>query len=475
MDINKHVLWLIIIFSSNSIKAQISTAGPGAAVVIAKNGSHAEVNNNIGNTYITNNWFYSIGNIRNSNVKDSSLKFATRLLEKDTPHAAKKADSILKPSYDKLLKQYNDVIEKQLNLKHDIAEIAYQRAYALNKQYKFIDANTLLRKAVEFDSSNLNFQVKFAASYLALGNPRAAFQVMQNAKPHVANAETSDKNSYYFGLAWLYQLFGKVDSAIYYLQFGIIDTMNTDEKDSTVAEYYSDIAYKWYLKEDYDKTLDCLLHALAIDTSLNKDQNKFKIGDLYNQIARTYYAMGQSDSTISYLLRALTIYSSKRQKINIDIADIYWGLAEAWNLKGNPDKAIEYYSQAIEIYSMVFNSKHPILAEIYSSLGHIWFLKDKAETAIDYYSRAVEIDTNTYGKNHITVVQDFTGLGLAYNLKGNHDKAIVSFEQGLQAGLSIWDSENPEIIKLQGNIKTSKQKENRNRDAAMHLGDKKLP
>jgi tetratricopeptide (TPR) repeat protein len=398
---------------------------------------------------------------RANNENSAGAFAAAKIFENEGVAGSAKVDSILKISYDLLLKEYVDNDKKQQELKLEIAEVAFERASTLNLRFKFDSAKIFYEKAVEYNPHNIDYQIDLANNYFNIGDIQAAFLALKNAEPIISKSDKKNKSRFYSCLTWVYHFVGKPDTAFFYLQSYAIDSSYTNNIDSMMAKNFSNIGFAWYLKGDYDKTIEYLYRSLSID-SLIFGENNPNISNRYSQLGEMWGIKGDYDKAIECFDRALAIdtiiYRKNYKNKHPDIADAYTGIALSWLNKADFDKAIQYFEIALSIDTSIFPKNHPCFSNVYSNLGYAWYSKGNNDKAIEFYSRALRIDTLVYNKRYPDIANCYNDLGLAWDSKGDYNKAISMFQHGIELKPFVFNSDSTVIKDLQKNLILTERK-----------------
>lgn len=270
-------------------------------------------------------------------------------------------------------------------------------------------------------------------------------------------------------LAIWHNLYGKMDSAVYYLQLTIPFYEKTLQKD-TLAKTYLDLSGYLSSKAEYAEAMDAVFKALDIYREANNQrgialcytglcdllysQYKFEEGNEYcdmaiaiqtqldvpEDLAITYrrksanllFIEGEKENALHVINEAIAIYAKMGETGVPYMACINW--------RGNILKYLDRFDEALADYNSNLKKSEEMGLTRYSlvslaNIGHVFTMQEQYEQAIPYTLRAIEImertgNTKNLWENYMHVANSYEKLGqfeeaLKYNKL--HAEAYADF------------------------------------------------
>ena len=269
-------------------------------------------------------------------------------------------------------------------------------------------------------------------------------QLFQEEK---AKAKLAQTHKY---LATWHNLYGKMDSAVHYLQLTISFYEDTQQKD-TLAKTYLQLSDYLSSKADYAEAMNKVFKALEIyQETYNQrgialcytglcdllySQYKFEEGNEYcdmaiaiqtqlnvpEDLAITYrrksanllFIEGETEHALRVINQAIDIYDEMGETGLLYMACINW--------RGNILKYLDRFEEALDDYYSNLEKSEEMGLTRYSlvslaNIGHVYTMREQYEKAIPYTLQAIEImertgNTKNLWENYMHVANSYEKLG----------------------------------------------------------------
>ena len=180
---------------------------------------------------------------------------------------------------------------------------------------------------------------------------------------------------------------------------------------------------------DYEKAMDLLIDALAIEDSLGLDEQKTLT---YVAIARVFEAVGDYDNSAHFLEQTLRLNEAKRA-LN--------GLAMVLNNLGRVNAARGKMDEAFANYEQVLRYEHDISknfeADAYFNLAHLYTLQGNHNTALQKHKKALAV-TRAMGDAYREAIS-LNDIGILYGLMENAEKSLANHLVALEIRKRLGD------------------------------------
>jgi two-component sensor histidine kinase len=251
-------------------------------------------------------------------------------------------------------------------------------------------------------------------------------------------------------LAIWHNLYGKMDSAVYYLQLTIPFYENSQQKD-TLAQTYLQLSDYLSSKADYAEAMNVVFEALEIYQETDNQrgialcytglcdllysQYKFEEGNEYcdlaiaiqtqlnvpEDLAITYrrksanllFIEGETEHALRVINQAIDIYDEMGETGLLYMACINW--------RGNILKYLDRFEESLDDYHSNLEKSEEMGLTRYSlvslaNIGHVYTMQEQYEKAIPYTLRAIEImertgNTKNLWENYMHVANSYERLG----------------------------------------------------------------
>jgi two-component sensor histidine kinase len=290
-----------------------------------------------------------------------------------------------------------------------------------------------------------------------------SLQLFQEEK---AKAKLAQTHKY---MATWHNLYGKMDSAVYYLQLTIPFYEDSQQKD-TLAQTYLQLSDYLSSKADYAEAMNVVFEALEIYQETDNQrgmalcytslcdllysQYKFEEGNEYcdmaiaiqtqlnvpEDLAITYrrksanllFIDGETEHALRVINQAIDIYDEMGETGLLYMACINW--------RGNILKYLDRFDEALDDYQSNLKKSEEMGLTRYSlvslaNIGHVYTMQEQYEQAIPYTLQAIEImertgNTKNLWENYMHVANSYEKLGqfeqaLKYNKL--HAEAYADF------------------------------------------------
>lgn len=241
------------------------------------------------------------------------------------------------------------------------------------------------------------------------------------------NPDESKKARIYGDLTWYYCTIS-TDSALVYGEKAMI--MAEKMKDSVfLAQTFNDYATVYYLKGDYNLSIDLLRKSLNIRYVL-KDSSG--IAAVNSKLGNIYYKKTLLDSSMIYFLKSLKFYENNGNEVvanslKSNIANVYMTLK-------NYSKAEQYLNENITFFQK--NNQLEYLSNSFVSMASLYLFKKDTTNAIAYLHKGIK---------EAEKVDAFPTLGSAYNNLGtiyNNQKDYNLAKKYIQKSIEIREKTN---------------------------------
>ena len=267
------------------------------------------------------------------------------------------------------------------------------------------------------------------------------------------NEELAQTHKY---LSTWHNLYGKMDSAVYYLQLTIPFYEDTQQKD-TLAQTYLQLSEYLSSKADYAEAMDAVFKALEIFQEMDNQrgialcytglcdllysQYKFEEGNEYcdlaiaiqtqlnvpEDLAITYrrksanllFIEGEKENALHVINKAIDIYDDRGETGLLYMACINW--------RGNILKYLNRFDEAFDDYHSNLKKSEEMGLTRYSlvslaNIGHVYTMQEQYEQAIPYTLQAIEIMKKTGNSKNLW--ENYMHLSNSYEKLGQFKEAL---------------------------------------------------
>ncbi len=260
---------------------------------------------------------------------------------------------------------------------------------------------------------------------IELENIEDTNEVFQNAYQTLnrAKRENNEAGLYkaYLDIARFHELYGHVDSAIYY--FNVLKNLYIDAGNKiAVAETCLELKGLFNSKAAYDECLKQVYEALGLYEELNNQQG---IAICYTHICDLLYYEDKYQESADYCDKAIAIQKQIDNKRDLALSYRYKAASQLF-IEGALEDALKTINKAIDIYHEIGENGTPLFASMNGRGNILKYLKRYEEAIADYqfiYEQCLELGLTHYvippvaNIGHVYVMQEKWEEALPYSLK----------------------------------------------------------
>ncbi len=229
----------------------------------------------------------------------------------------------------------------------------------------------------------------------------------------------------------VYYLKGNYDKSLEYHKKALAIKLRLwGEEHRQVAYSYNNIGIVYVEKGDYDRALEYHQKALSIRMRLLGEEH-LEVGSSNNNIGDVYYAKADYDQALEYLQKAVSIWLCNVGEDHTYSSNAYIYIGLAYNEKSDYDLALEYNQKALSIRLRLWGQEHPDIAESYSSIGVVYSAKVDYEQALKYHHKATAIGLKVFGNHHPVVAEYYRNIAEVYSHKNEFSTALAYCQKSL--------------------------------------------
>jgi signal transduction histidine kinase len=274
--------------------------------------------------------------------------------------------------------------------------------------------------------------------------------VIKSLKSRIAQNRynnNKDLSEIYWQLGQGYETKGMLDSSVSYLLKGW-DILKTNNYKAYFDQYLPTIAYRYWEKGDYSKSLSYLLEA---ERNI-EDADSIKIKNIYNIFGLTYTQLGNYQLAEKNFQKALKT-SEQLNKITYK-GIIYANLGKLFYKQNELEKALEYYRKGSKIE--VEGKNHNAAGRSFAAMAEIHLDKNEPEKAKQLLEKARQ--HNNLANDKIGLCRTYNNMGKLYLYQNNYAKAKQSFHKSEE--LAKGKGTNKELMKSYKGLYETYYKEN---------------
>lgn len=215
-----------------------------------------------------------------------------------------------------------------------------------------------------------------------------------------------------------------------------------------LAQAYSDAAFIYFDKSDFNNAINFWTEALQLRKKLKDDAGA---ASLYIKLGAAHFRSGNYELSLRNQMDALKIYETLN--ITQGIAQCLNNVAAVYEHQNQLDKALEYYRKAAVLHQEL---KDPIQSgTTWINIGNIHFLRQEYDEAKSLYLKsAALLDPQSRTTHHYLAIC-FNNLSEIYTLKNLYDSALVYSGRALALRENIKDFQGiVSSMNMIGRIKT---------------------
>ncbi|MFK5857488.1 MAG: tetratricopeptide repeat protein [Bacteroidota bacterium] len=195
-----------------------------------------------------------------------------------------------------------------------------------------------------------------------------------------------------------------------------------------IAEGYNVLAIVWYMKSDFQKSLDFNQKALQIRLSHG---DNYSLLSSYSKIGNSLYELGKYDKAISFYIRSLKLCEENNYYQQIGLMSN--NIAEIYKSQNKLEKARKYYHKSIKIANQLNDTIG--LSKALINFGVSYLREDKYDKADSIFQI---VDAMIAKKNMLDIEGGLMiNFGIIYKAKGQLEKSITYYKKAKQIYLVL--------------------------------------
>lgn len=348
-------------------------------------------------------------------------------------------------------------------------KIAIQHAEIAEKKVK---KNTPL-------ATDILFQL--AVSWKALANKEKTIQYLQQSIQNDQNIYGRQHPLFAYRLinvGEVYRGLGQADQAIKLHQQALLINQSIGVKSHLMAKNYSQLAKDYQDKKDTAQAISYFRKALDL-ARVTYGENHPMVAIYYGDLAYAWFIGQQYKKSMKAYQQALDITQKNYGTKHREVPDLLRNIGLTWEMQGDYQKATKYFHKALNQAQEIYGKNSPKVTAYMDKLGYALNQLGHSQQAEFYHQQALKIDQKAYGKKHANVARDYSHLASALVKLGRVDEAAQLHKQALDIDLSVHGGANPYTVRDLNNLgQTLKQlgklKESVAYQEKALLADKKL-
>lgn len=230
-------------------------------------------------------------------------------------------------------------------------------------------------------------------------------------------------------IAYLYEQFGEIDSAIYYNEKALVLAKKLHKLDDQAA-ILNNLAAIYKNQGKIDQALSLHQQGLKIRLAL---KDKSGIATVFNNMALIYSNQGKIPLALKHFSLALKMY----ELINdLDgVSTVLQNTGAVYKEQNEYPKALEYYKRALSI-NIKAGDNYSIAYSL-GAIGNLFEKNSRLDSALIYHFKSMSIRKNIDDKQGLSY--SLLNIGRVQNLLGNTDTAQYYFEQSLNGFENLGD------------------------------------
>lgn len=230
-------------------------------------------------------------------------------------------------------------------------------------------------------------------------------------------------------IAYLYEQFGEIDSAIYYNQKALVLAKKLSKLNDQAA-IINNLAAIYKNQGKIDQAL--LLHQQGLKLRLLL-KDKSGVATVFNNRALIFSNQGKIPLALNDFSLALRMYELLNDWDGV--ATVLQNIGAVYKEQNDYAKALEYYKRALAIN--IQSGDNYSIAYSYGAIGNLFEKKLELDSALTYHHKSMTIRKSIDDKQGLSY--SLLNIGRVQNLLGNTDTAQSYFEQSLRGFESLGD------------------------------------
>ena len=354
----------------------------------------------------------------------------------------------------KTLQEEREQLQKAEAVQQADIDEAAQRCYSYFEtfaaQYLNDTAAYYLELRVKIDTTNVEWILEaqdFLREYLSRYDKALKYcqlGLRQSLKQFGENNEMTAKC--YNDIGVVYGVQSNCDSALLFLNKSLViqKTLQKENRWET-ASTYNNIGYVYNVLSDYENALINLNKALTILDLFDEDDHADLIVEILTNLCETYFKQGDYQKALDCSLHALNLLKNRYSDDNVLTAVCCNNIGVIYSSMQDYNNALSYCDTALNINKNIFGNHHPSIVTDYCNIGDIYEQIGEYAIAIEYYQNSLDIAKAIFGEKHIRVAFSYNHLGSAYSQLGDYDKAIEYHDKALSIWVSILGDNHPRV------------------------------
>jgi two-component sensor histidine kinase/tetratricopeptide (TPR) repeat protein len=233
--------------------------------------------------------------------------------------------------------------------------------------------------------------------------------------------EESNLGNEYLKLGIIFNKFGLLDSALYYLEKSEKSFLISKNK-SEIGITKLEIGRVTNKQSNYIRAFTEIGNAILIFESLN---DSLRIATAKLNLGNIYKKLGKFNESLNHYKESIRIYSDL--KLNNRIGDCYNNMAILYLDKNEPDSSLRYFKKCINVRDS--NGKKIKTAYVYTNLANLFVHKNQLDSALFYTDKSIKLKLTLSYKN---LLDEYYTLGDIYFKKQDFKNSLYYYKLALE-------------------------------------------
>ena len=216
----------------------------------------------------------------------------------------------------------------------------------------------------------------------------------------------------------------------YFFKFLEFKTMFSKDDYSEILMTYRNIANSYENSGNYNKQLEYLQKAVAIEEEKQKhqDQNSDNNSELYRDIAMAYANLKNHEEMLVWLQKA---YDASRDTHGMDNPKTMTIYANLLFEQHNYSEALEWYQKALSYYEEESSMRYTDIESIFNGIARILCIQYNYHAAIEILQSELDIVKDKYGENSKFTSNVYSQIGKTLTCMGDYSLALKQYRKAL--------------------------------------------